>query len=288
MTRPYHSQRIGLRPPTIDTEVAKRLFLATWQRLRDDGYFHEAFGFYCTDRGPVEGAAGRDVGAFVFRRTLRDGLWPIEETCTFWSEDQFFDAIEFLFDHVSKPKERDFHDWNQCGWHYSNFDKPEGQADYRNEVNETLQLLDGGWELSSIGEILQRFERSVMDLLNRPLPNGTDNGVQDRLAAAVLKFRRRASSRDDRRDAVRDLADILEVLRPRAKSVLTKKDDALLFDMVNNFGIRHFNDRQRTDYDPIWLAWMFHFFLATIHAVIRLLAQLPASPSTDTEGVPGG
>lgn len=64
------------------------------------------------------------------------------------------------------------------------------------------------------------------------------------------------------------------------KQVLTKKDDALLFDMANNFGIRHFNEQQRGEYDTIWLSWMFHFYLATIHAGTRFIdEQATARPA---------
>jgi hypothetical protein len=96
--------------------------------------------------------------------------------------------------------------------------------------------------------------------------------VQSRLAAAVDKFRRRGASVDQRRDAVRDLADVLEYLRPEAKAVLQSADEKDLFSLANNFGIRHHNQRQKTDYDkPIWLSWLFYYYVATIHAVTRLI-----------------
>lgn len=78
----------------------------------------------------------------------------------------------------------------------------------------------------------------------------------------------------DRRDAVRDLADVLESLRSEAKTVLTKRDEADLFNLANNFGIRHFNAQQKMEYDQdIWLSWMFYYYLATIHAVTRLIER---------------
>ena len=66
----------------------------------------------------------------------------------------------------------------------------------------------------------------------------------------------------------------LEYLRPQVKSVLTSKDESDLFNIANNFGIRHHNEAQRTDYDAgIWFSWMFYYYLATIHAVLRLLQR---------------
>jgi hypothetical protein len=64
----------------------------------------------------------------------------------------------------------------------------------------------------------------------------------------------------------------LEYLRPEAKTVLLSSDEGDLFALANNFGVRHHNLRQKTDYDkPIWLSWMFYYYLATIHAVTRLI-----------------
>ncbi|MGY2486212.1 hypothetical protein [Cupriavidus sp. CP313] len=78
----------------------------------------------------------------------------------------------------------------------------------------------------------------------------------------------------ERRDAVRDLADVLEFLRGEAKAVLLSKDEADLFNLANNFGIRHHNKEQKTDYDAsIWLSWAFYYYLATIHACVRLIER---------------
>ena len=58
------------------------------------------------------------------------------------------------------------------------------------------------------------------------------------------------------------------------RQVITKKDEGDLFNIANNFAIRHHNERQQSDYDQaIWLGWMFHFYLATIHMATRRLSQ---------------
>jgi hypothetical protein len=98
--------------------------------------------------------------------------------------------------------------------------------------------------------------------------------------AASNKFRRYKSSIDEKRDAVRDLADVLEFLRPQLASVLTSKDEADLFNIANNFGIRHHNAKQKDDYDKeIWYTWMFYYYLATIHSVLRLLDRKQPTPT---------
>lgn len=79
---------------------------------------------------------------------------------------------------------------------------------------------------------------------------------------------------EDRKDSLRELADVLEYLRPEIKKVLDAKDENDLFNIANNFGIRHHNSQQKVDYDKsIWYSWMFHYYLATIHAALRLIAK---------------
>ena len=101
-----------------------------------------------------------------------------------------------------------------------------------------------------------------------------DDNVNSRVESAVAKYRRHGSTFDDRRQAVRDLADVLEYLRPHVKQHLTKKDEAELFNIANNFGIRHHNATQKTDYDAaLWQSWMFYVFLSTIHLVLRKIER---------------
>jgi len=87
----------------------------------------------------------------------------------------------------------------------------------------------------------------------------------------VTRFRTRGASIDDRRHAVRDLADVLEALRPDIKESMLSADEGALFNIANNFAIRHNNRQQKGDYDRVtWLRWTFYVYLATIHAVLRI------------------
>lgn len=248
----------------------KDLFVAFDERY----YFQEAVGYWCVDNGDVPGTLGGDIEAQMFRRLRKPNLWPIKEKCTNYSEEDIFDVIEFLYDHVSKPLEGYYHDYSGCGWHYSKFDREAGRSEYLSEINDILQDYGDGYELSIEGEVLARVETGMERLLEATLPTDDDDNVERRVNNAVLKFRRYRSSVEDRRDAIRDLADVLEYLRPQLKQVLSKQDENDLFNIANNFGIRHHNPDQKTDYDkPIWYSWMFYYYLATIHAAIRLIEK---------------
>jgi hypothetical protein len=124
------------------------------------------------------------------------------------------------------------------------------------------------------GEILSLLEDGFENLLTAPIPSGDPENITERVNAAVRKFRKLKSSNEDRRDALRDLADVLEFLKKDMKGVFMSNDAKDLFNITNNFGIRHHNTKQKTEYDKtIWQAWIFYCYLATIHLCTRLIEK---------------
>lgn len=248
------------------------LFVRVFDQLRIDGYFHEAFGFVCVDAGQIDGKV-RDVELEMLLSIRKNGLWPIHDEHRHYSEDDFFDIVEFLYQHVSKPIDGTYHSWNECGMHWETFNKVQGQAEYLKKINAVLNHYAEPFELAASGEVLHKPEIGFEQIFDADIPS-KDANVTSRLDAAVLRYRRHGSTLDDRRQAVRDLADVLEYLRPKVKSLLTSDDEKDLFNLANNFGIRHHNDHQKTAYDlSLWLSWMFYFYLSTIHVVLRKQQQ---------------
>ncbi|MDD3621153.1 MAG: hypothetical protein PHQ81_01965 [Methanofollis sp.] len=139
-----------------------------------------------------------------------------------------------------------------------------------------------GYELSEDGEILLIGDTGLEQLLETEIPEFDPDNIDNRLRQAILKFRRYRSSDDEKREAVRALADIFEYIRAEYKTSLPKNDESDLFNIINNFGIRHHNPSQKTDYDhSVWLPWMFYTFLASIHLSIRLIKQGALEKGTD-------
>ena len=135
-------------------------------------------------------------------------------------------------------------------------------------------MFGSGFELSSDGQIFALPEAGLDALIEATLPLRDPENVNDRVQAAINKFRRSRTNLDVRRDAIRDLVDVLEFLRPQAKQVLQSEDERELFNLANNFCIRHHNPKQETIYDkPIWYSWHFYHYLATINALTRLIAK---------------
>ena len=101
MSHNYYSQRTGKNPNLkgLPLEDVIELFQRVYQQLEDDGYFSEAFGFWCVDADHVPGKV-RDVELEMLLKIRKKHLWPVSKYCKSYSEDDFFDVIEFLYQHV--------------------------------------------------------------------------------------------------------------------------------------------------------------------------------------------
>jgi hypothetical protein len=272
--RQYYSLRTGKNPlQKLDLGTLLAIFKSIYDGFLGKDYFQEAFGYICVDAGDVAGVMGGDIGGFFLRKLRKPGLWPINTQYQVYSEDDLFDVVELLHDYISKPVEGRYHSYNDCGWHYSTFDRLSGQEEWRRELNEYLKDYGDRYELTKDGEIILLGPKGMDSLLEAELPEYDMRNVNDRVDAAIQQFRRSRSSLIERRDAIRNLGDVLEYLRPKVKSVLTKDEDDL-FNILNNFGIRHHNERQKTDYEErVFLSWLFYHYLAAIHASMRLIAE---------------
>jgi hypothetical protein len=95
-----------------------------------------------------------------------------------------------------------------------------------------------------------------------------------RVADATSRFRRHGSTIKEREIAVRELADVLEWIKPHINDALMTKDSTELYNIANNFGIRHMNQNQKLDYDKaVWLSWIFYHYLNTINACLHLIKR---------------
>jgi len=274
MSRQFYSLRKGTNPNLKGLPLSETLglFVRLFNQMNADGYFHEAFGYICVDAGEVYGSV-RDPELEMLLTIRKNGLWRVYIKALSYSEDDLLDVIEFLHLYVSKPIEGTMHSYNDCGMHWDTFNKVQGQEEFRTRINAVLAHYEQRYELSPNGEVLRKPDYGFEPIFDADLPSKDEN-ILSRVSAATLQYRRHGSTLDDRRQAVRDLSDVLEYLRPQVKTLLTSADEKDLFNIANNFGVRHHNDKQRTAYDAsIWLSWMFYFYLSTIHVVLRKIGH---------------
>lgn len=286
--RLYWSARLGRGPrgnPTVE-DVGVALTLAVQEMAQRD-YLQEWYGYGCVDAGDVPGLAGVDIATHVATVLGRSTAWPLAAPLVDFpegvavtdqglnlaleeAENVLFDLIEFFHDHVSKGTDGSRHDYCNCGWHYSKFDPAPAQEVFRSRINSVLRNYKTGYRLATTGEIEHAVPQGLDSLLTAPLRT-TDTDITERVDSAIAKYKNRDRTLSEQRDAVRNLFDVLEKLRPRVKIEMLNGDERDLFNIANNFAIRHLNELQKGNYDSAsWLSWMFYVNLATIHLITRL------------------
>ena len=282
MRRRYYSQREngGKNDEEISLDKLKEFFGILYKEYREKKYFCEKLELGC-----CVDWEDKDLSDLLFKRVRKTNLWHFfndENTgpsgkLKNYSKNDLFDMIEFMFDNVSKPILNDgdhYHSWGECGYHHKEYSQVDGQREFRKEINEFLNDFENGYELSENGEILHKADKGLKNLLKAEKIDLGKGDIKSRMIEAEKLFYSGRSSFTDRRNAVKELVDCFEFLRSDLKNILDTKDESDLFNIANNFGIRHHNEKQKTSYDKnIWLSWMFHFYLATLHASLRLIEK---------------
>jgi hypothetical protein len=271
--RPYWSERQGRRVyATFTPAQARRAFAGVGADCADRDELQEAHGYSCVDAGNVVGTLGSAVAERLFIELGRDHLWPVSQHVEGWDDDTLFDMMEFLHDHVSSGvvDTGRLHGFDDCGWHYVDFTLEPARSGYRQQVNEILRRIDPGYEMTESGEIMRAVPDGVAPLLTTA-PRRLEPTQQQHVEAAITKYRARSSTATDRRDAVRDLADVLEHMRAEVKATFPRQDEAMLFEMANKFWVRHNKPGERRDYDhDAWWSWLFYVYLASIALVTHI------------------
>ena len=270
MTKKYYAERRGVKFKPLDFEELKKVFLAKFEELERGYYFRKATGYECTDQGDILGTWGKALEEFFYLKLRMHNLWPIRENIANYDELKLFTVIEFLFDYVSEPQKVWFHPWNQCGYHTDNYHDAKGKAKYREEINDILKDYETRYELSETGEILEIPPTGLETIFEEIVKTDDPKNIDDRISVATKKYRRHNATLDNKKDAIRTLGDVLEYLKKEGYRLQTK-DDSDLFNIINNFDIRHHNREQQGGYDKeIWYDWMFYTFLSSINVLLKL------------------
>jgi len=270
MTRRYYSSRN--KPRTLTLEELYQKLQHLFFLFRDKDFF----------RGKAGATSNFLPEAIKHEAALELSFqpFPVEK----WSpenitEDHIFDTLEFLYDRVSAPNGEMVWITDETGWNYQDYisyaDGP-GQKEFRDKANAFLFEYKTGFELTKGGIILARGTDGLQYIMDAEIIPYDENNVDSKVRNAITKWRNRHLSLTEKKEAIRELADVFEWLKKTKNlgSVMNNKDESALFDLANNFGIRHHNPSQKTNYDrAIWYSWIFHFYLATYHAAIRLLMK---------------
>jgi hypothetical protein len=269
MTRRYYSSR--KRPGNLTLGELYLKLQNLYLLFRDKGYFKGKAGITSTQ---LPDAIKHQAALALTFQPFPVTKWSEQEI----TEDHVFDVLEFLYDHVSKPGES-VPMTTETGWNYydyDGYDEEAGRSDFREKVNGFLADYKSGFELTEEGTVLALGTDGLQHILNAEIIPYDEANVDSKVRNAISKWRNRHLDLKDKKEAIRELADVFEWLKKTKglTSVLDGKDESAIFDLANNFGIRHHNPEQKTNYDQaIWFSWIFHFYLATYHAAVRLLIK---------------
>jgi hypothetical protein len=271
--RPYWPQRQGQQVPAsyLDASGVRKAFAGLVGEMERQGYLEEVFPRPCVDeRDEQEPNPAMELE----KRLGIAGLWPL--TPEGWDDSTFYGLIEVYHDLVSRPRERLYHDYGMCGWHYSHFSATAGREVYRWKVNEVLQAGGIGYRLADSGEdqgrLVATFDDGRSALLAEAIIHAQPN-TATRVQHAIALFRRRDATAEDKRSALVTLAGILEERRQLIKAELGSADESALFHIANKFAIRHRNRDEQSNYDPAFLDWIFWWYLGTVELTDRIISR---------------
>ena len=194
-------------------------------------------------------------------------VWPIWEYGGNYDEATLFSVIEILYDHIG------IYNYQTDEFEYNKL-----REEFAEKINNILKAY-------KIGYYLEPTNGFIMKVPNKALKeqlqyNGEEMPatVFEQLATASEMYYRFDSNMEQKKKAINILADILENKREDLKEVLNveygiakDKHDRLIFDIVNNYNIRHNRANQKSDYSKnIWYDWMMQYYTSVIIAFYRL------------------
>ena len=275
MKRDYFSFRNGKQSSTISLEHVVKIITIRYNEFKNKGYFQYYFGFDCVDAGFVPGQTSLTLeDQLILTFGSKDRFLPILENSGKSDLFSLFDLIEFLYDHSVKPIKPKIHDWYDCGIHvdFKNVNIHLGKYEWREEVNNYLPYLESPYTLNKDGKIIEiASSEGLQHLINHNVSHDAAETIDDRVKHACSLFLKGSSTINNKRDALKNLADVLEHLRDDIKSYTPNKVEKRLFEIANTFGIRHHNEKQSIDYNQeIYFYWIFYSYLSVIDLLGRL------------------
>jgi hypothetical protein len=274
--RPYWAARRAApaEQPVRVVATAPRRFADLVEHLHANGYLDRDFGGPCV-YGPPSDFVIEELGSVLQQRLERADLWPLRPES--WDEATFYGLIEVFHDLVARP--RSYWECQDCGdGHFWDFDTDAGRRVHRALVNRLLaenavelRLAESGEDL---GRLVHLADEGRTDLVQRALAS-PEPAVVGRVGHAIALFRGRDATEHHKRSAIVALHLVLEERRKLLKKSLSRKDEGALFQIANEFALRH-GSEQQSDYDPVFLDWVFWWYLATVELTDRLLASQDA------------
>lgn len=209
-------------------------------------------------------------------------LWPLSVDRLIDDLDVFMDLIEVLGEFVAARQSRSNHGYGGCGWHHRDFNIQIGRDIYFWLINRLLNRTTFDLRLATSGEDRGRLVETHGDARNDLVTatiDAADEDTRSPIEHAVALCRRRGATVEDKTVGVYDARRVLELRRSLLKEELYRRDEGALFQIANEFDLRHRSESQKSDYDPVFLDWIFWWDLGTVELTDRVVSRQAESDS---------
>ncbi|MCK7677483.1 hypothetical protein M0E84_05450 [Corynebacterium sp. CCM 9186] len=273
ISRPYFSIRKKQELPCgPNYESCVRNFCQLVDDFLYIGYLPDLSEWSCVDEVSLE--TGETPYEVVKRVYPYADIWPIDSSILESDRTLFLDTVEVVYDFSKAPRTKRYHDFSDCGWHYSDYSKGRGQSVYIWRVNLIFEAANIPYRMSEAGadrgRIVEVFDEGRQELIDR-VSQGELNSERREIQHAISSFRKRGATREDKRSACLGLSRVTEKNREKIETILSKGQNRALFEFVNKFDIRHSKSDQVENYPVEFMDWYFWTALATVELVSSLL-----------------
>lgn len=273
----YYEERNGLltNPMKLSLHNLRDMFYSTYLYFYKKGAFSVA---YAGVREEVDGDTKQIISptmapspdVYFAIRTHEKDAWLIDDRYHTYSENTLFTVIEILYDHIG------FYNLET-----KKIDRDAVQSEYAEHINNLLKLYSEGYYLEPTNGFIMKIPNIALMEQLRDECEHIPTDILERMRSATESFYRFDSDMEAKKKAICTLADILENIREPLKETLnqeyqvSKNDhDKLIFEIVNNFNIRHDNVQQKTNYSrDIWYDWAMQYYTSVIIAYYKLSVE---------------
>lgn len=273
----YYAERKGLIRTNLQMDLDEVLsfFYQTYMYFYRKEYFESAINgvwikSYNEEKQILPPSLAPSAEVFFTTKLQSKMVYPISEYYESYQEETLFTVIEILYDHIA------YYDYET-----EELIKEEPKKEFCEQINNILRLYKNGYYLEPQNGFIMEMPNEALKEQLAYEGDDMEDAVYKQLCIASEMYYRFDSNEEMKKKAINILADILESIREDVKNVLNseyqinkKEHDRLIFDIVNNYNIRHNNEKQKTDYSKdIWYDWMMQYYTSTIITYYRLKSE---------------
>lgn len=275
----YYAERNNLLDKDFSLSLVdlSKYFYQTYSYFEEKGFFRAAFygvtkeESYRDSYQVLAPTMSPSPEIYFMNHLNSTDVLPIADNYIYYKEEELFTIIEILYNHIG----------------YYNYKKDqliteEPKNEFATYINNLLKRYNNGYYLDEkYGFIMVQPNEALKEMMHSEIPVTLGENVLEQLRTATRMYYRFDANLEQKKKAINILADILEPVRSKLKDLLNdefqvhKNDhDKLIFEVVNNFQIRHENEKQFKEYSkPIWYDWMMQYYSSIILTYHRLIQQ---------------